>query len=127
MSNIVQKGTARPFVAGLRTAPSTIDLSRKGEQAITVRVEVAELWDAVRISVSPNEPVVTITRYPVEPGDLISAWLNQLDFAATFQNQHAAIGRKGQPAWLGEVQDQSLILESHRRRSGDSGWREDRQ
>jgi hypothetical protein len=43
-----------------------VDLSRKGEQAITVRVEFAEVWDAVRISVSPNEPVVTIKRAALE-------------------------------------------------------------
>jgi hypothetical protein len=66
MSNIVQKGTTTPFVAGLRTPPRALDLSRKGEQAITVRVELAELWDAVRIVASPNEPVVTIKRAALE-------------------------------------------------------------
>ena len=55
MSNIVQKGSTTPFVAGLRTPPRALDLSRKGEQAITVRVELAEVWDAVRILVSPNK------------------------------------------------------------------------
>jgi hypothetical protein len=66
MSNVIQKGSTTPFVAGLRTPPRTIDLSRKGEQAITVRVELAQVWDAVRISVSPNEPVVTIKRAALE-------------------------------------------------------------
>ena len=66
MSNIVEKRSTTPFVASLRTAPRTIDLSRKGEAAITVRVEVAELWDAVRIAASPNEPVVTIKRAALE-------------------------------------------------------------
>jgi hypothetical protein len=66
MSNVVQKRSTKPFVAGLRTPPGTLDLSRTGEPAITVRVEFAELWDAVRMSVSPNEPVVTIKRAALE-------------------------------------------------------------
>jgi hypothetical protein len=66
MSAIVQKGATTPFVAGLRTRSRTIDLARKGEQAILIRVELAELWDAVKISASPNEPVVTIKRAALE-------------------------------------------------------------
>lgn len=66
MSAIVQKTSTTPFVAGLRTPPRTIDLARKGEPALTVRVEIAELWDAVRISASANEPVVTIKRAALE-------------------------------------------------------------
>ena len=62
MSAIIRKESTTPFVAGLRVQPRTIDLSRKGEQAITIRVEFAELWDAVRIRVSPNEPVVSAKR-----------------------------------------------------------------
>ena len=64
MSAIVKTDSA-PFVAGLRTA-MTLDLSRKGEQAITIRVELAEMWDTVRVSVSPNEPVVTVKRAALE-------------------------------------------------------------
>jgi hypothetical protein len=54
-----------PFVTRLRTA-MMLDLSRKGEQAITIRVELAEMWDVVRVSVSPNEPVVTVKRAALE-------------------------------------------------------------
>ena len=66
MSGVVRKDSTTPFVAGLRTAPSTIDLARQGEQSMSVRVEIAELWDAVRIAASPNEPVVTIKRAALE-------------------------------------------------------------
>ena len=66
MSAIVSARSSGPFVAGLRTPPRALDLSRKGEQAMTVRVEVAALWDAVRITVSPNEPVVTVKRAALE-------------------------------------------------------------
>ena len=54
-----------PFVTGLRTRGSTIDLSRGG-QSITVRVEMPEVWDTVRIVASPNEPVASIKRAALE-------------------------------------------------------------
>ena len=66
MSAIVHTGATPPFVTGLRTGSRTIDLARKGEPAILIRVELAELWEAVRISASPNEPVVTIKRAALE-------------------------------------------------------------
>jgi hypothetical protein len=66
MSAIVQKSPTSPFVAALRTGKSSIDLSRAGDPAITVRVEMAELWDAVRVSVSANEPVVSVKRAALE-------------------------------------------------------------
>jgi hypothetical protein len=66
MSAIVRKDSTTPFVGALRTPPGVLDLSRKGEQAITVRVEVADMWDAIRIAVSPNEPVVTVKRAALE-------------------------------------------------------------
>ena len=65
MSAIAKSQSTMPFVAGLRTA-TTLDLARRGEQAITIRVELAEMWDTVRVSVSPNEPVVTVKRAALE-------------------------------------------------------------
>lgn len=51
-----------PFVTGLRSRPGTIDLSRAGESSITIRVEMPDMWDVVRVKASPNEPVVTVKR-----------------------------------------------------------------
>jgi hypothetical protein len=62
MSAIVKKEAEAPFVTGLRSRPRTLDLARKGDTSITVRVEMAEVWDTVRLTVSPNEPVVTVKR-----------------------------------------------------------------
>jgi hypothetical protein len=50
-----------PFVTGLRSRKGTIDLSRGGE-SLTIRVEMPDLWDVVRVKASPSEPVVTIKR-----------------------------------------------------------------
>lgn len=66
MSAIVEKKSAAPFVTGLRSRHGSIDLARKGEPSITIRVEMAEVWDTVRIVASPNEPVVSIKRAALE-------------------------------------------------------------
>jgi len=65
---MTQSGPASrtPFVTGLRARPSTIDLSRAGGASITVRVEVPEVWDTVRIVASPSEPVASIKHAALE-------------------------------------------------------------
>ena len=45
------------FVNGLRSRPGTIDLAVAGTHAITIRVEIPEVWDVVRIRVSPGAAV----------------------------------------------------------------------
>lgn len=55
-----------PFVTTLRSGKKTIDLSRKGDPSITIRVEMAEVWDTVRIVASPTEQVTTIKRAALE-------------------------------------------------------------
>jgi hypothetical protein len=47
-----------PFVSQLRTRGDVLQLAPAGTPAITVRVEVPEVWDTVRAVVSPSESVV---------------------------------------------------------------------
>jgi hypothetical protein len=49
-----------PFVATLRTRPEVITLGQPGEPTITLRVQMAEVWDSVRIEVPPGEPVLAV-------------------------------------------------------------------
>ena len=49
-----------PFVSGLRARPQTMRLAGAGAGAWTVRVQLAELWDAVRLEASPSTPVVDV-------------------------------------------------------------------
>jgi hypothetical protein len=49
-----------PFVTTLRSRRSTIELAPDGVDAITIRVEMPEVWDVVAIRVAPTEPVVTV-------------------------------------------------------------------
>lgn len=55
-----------PFVAQLRTRGDVIELASLGGPAITVRVEMPEVWDAVRMHASPDEHVLTIKRRALE-------------------------------------------------------------
>ena len=55
-----------PFVAQLRTRGDTIELASPGGPAITVRVEMPEVWDAVRVYASPDERVLTVKRRALE-------------------------------------------------------------
>jgi hypothetical protein len=49
-----------PFVTGLRSRASTIRLSPDGVDMVTIRVEMPEVWDVVRIAVALSEPVLTV-------------------------------------------------------------------
>jgi hypothetical protein len=49
-----------PFVTGLRSRRGTIQLSPDGTGAITIRVEMPEVWDVVRVAVAPTEPVLAV-------------------------------------------------------------------
>jgi len=48
------------FVASLRARASTIRLAPEGTTTITIRVQMPEVWDVVRIVVSPTEPVLAV-------------------------------------------------------------------
>ena len=49
-----------PFVTGLRSRPEIIRIGDGGAGAITIRVEMAEVWDVVAIVVAPTEPVLDV-------------------------------------------------------------------
>jgi hypothetical protein len=49
-----------PFVTTLRTRGSTIRIAPEGAATITIRVEMAEVWDVVRIEAAPTQPVIEV-------------------------------------------------------------------
>jgi hypothetical protein len=51
-----------PFVAGLRTRRGVITLARPGEETIAIRVQLPDVWDVVRLDVSPRESVLGVKR-----------------------------------------------------------------
>jgi hypothetical protein len=55
-----------PFVTTLRSRKGTIRLAPEGEQAITVRVEMPDVWDVVRLEVMPGDQVLEVKKYALE-------------------------------------------------------------
>ena len=51
---------ATPFVSQLRSRPGVIRISEDGKPSIMLRAQVFEVWDTVRIQVSPTEPVLAV-------------------------------------------------------------------
>lgn len=46
------------FVNQLRARGTPLQMAAEGVPAITVRVQMAEVWDVIRVIVSPDEPVL---------------------------------------------------------------------
>lgn len=46
-----------PFVSGLRARRDTIHVGKTDGRALTLRVEVPEVWDVVRVSTAPDTTV----------------------------------------------------------------------
>ena len=55
-----------PFVARLRTRGNIIELASPGDAAITIRVEMPEVWDVVRVHASPDERALTVKHRALE-------------------------------------------------------------
>jgi len=55
-----------PFVTTLRSRKSEIRLAPEGAAAITIRVEMPEVWDVVKISAAPTTPVVSVKQVALE-------------------------------------------------------------
>lgn len=49
-----------PFTAQLRARPDAIRLGTGHEPVITLRVQIPEVWDTVRIDAPPDTPVLVI-------------------------------------------------------------------
>jgi len=58
--------TAAPFVSQLRARPETIRLGTPGAPVITVRVQVPEVWDTVRVDAPPDTSVLTLKERALE-------------------------------------------------------------
>jgi hypothetical protein len=49
-----------PFVAQLRSRPGVIRLGSDNQPRITIRVQLAEAWDTVRVETPPAESVAAV-------------------------------------------------------------------
>lgn len=46
-----------PFVTTLRAVPGVLSIGRPGTDVVHLRVQVADVWDTVRIDVAPSDSV----------------------------------------------------------------------
>jgi len=51
-----------PFVAQLRSRPGIVRVGADGQPRITLRVQLAEAWDTVRVETPATEPVASVKR-----------------------------------------------------------------
>ena len=54
--------TAVPFVTTVRTNGEVVRLGTGDEPVLHIRVQVADLWDSIRVDASPSEPVISVKR-----------------------------------------------------------------
>jgi hypothetical protein len=102
-----------PFVAQLRTRGNTIELPTPSGPAITVRVQMLEVWDVVRVHASPDERAITVKRRALEalmPG----AELRDDDYVLKL-NGWEVLDESASLAATGAV-DGSIFLVTNRRR-----------
>ncbi len=101
-----------PFVGQLRARGETLQLAAAGATSIIVRVEMPEVWDTVRVAVSPDEPVIGLkvraleALYPV--GEFHEDFVLKLR-GWDVLDENASIAEAG-------AVDGSIFLLTHRRR-----------
>jgi hypothetical protein len=100
------------FVNTLRARAATIRLAPEGAAAITIRVEMPEVWDVVRIVVAPGEPVLAVKIRALE-ALFPEADLHQ-DFVLKFRGWEI-LDEAASLADVG-VANGSILLLTHRRR-----------
>jgi hypothetical protein len=101
-----------PFVTTLRSRKTEIRLAPPGAGAITIRVEMPEVWDVVAIGVSPNESVLAVKQAALEA--LYPEAQMHADFVVKLRGWEI-LNEAESLADVGVI-DGSILLLTHRRR-----------
>ena len=102
-----------PFVATLRSRRTTIALN-EGAETITIRVEMPEVWDVVRIQVAPTEPALSVKVAALDALYPEAAPSYHADFVLKFRGWEV-LDESSTLADIGVVNG-SILLLTHRRR-----------
>ncbi len=106
-------GSRAPFTANLRSRPgAVIRLGDPGDAVVTVRVQVPEVWDAVRVETPTTEPVLALKVRALD------ALYPNAEFHEDFVvklNGFEVLDENASVADAGAV-DGSIFLLTHRRR-----------
>jgi hypothetical protein len=101
-----------PFVAEIRSRPGTLRLANPGEQVITVRVHVPEVWDTLRCEVSPETSVSLLKQRALEI--LLSDAVNDHEYVVKIMGREVL--EESAPLSAVGVRDGSTLLVTSRRR-----------
>ncbi len=106
-------GARGPFTAELRSRPGTVvRLGDVGEPVITLRVQIPEVWDVVRVETPAAEPVLSVKVRALD------ALFPNAEFHEDFVmklNGFEVLDENASVAEAGAV-DGSIFLLTHRRR-----------
>lgn len=100
-----------PFVGSLRSRRDTVHVGRADGRSFTLRVEVPELWDVVRISAAPDatvEEVKAASLRALNPRANPDAYITKLRGFEVL-DERASVSDAG-------AIDGSIFLVTHRRR-----------
>lgn len=100
------------FVSQLRARTATIKLTPGTAASVTIRVEMPEVWDAVRIVLSPREPLLTVKVRALEA--LFPEAEMHSDFVLKFRGWEI-LDEAAPLSDLG-IGDGAILLLTHRRR-----------
>jgi len=101
-----------PFVTQLRSRPSMIRLGPESADAITIRVEMPEVWDVVAIVVAPSESVLRVKQCALEA--LFPEGQTEANFVLKLRGWEI-LDEMASLADAGAI-DGSILLLTHRRR-----------
>lgn len=101
-----------PFVTTLRARKATIDIAPAETQAITIRVEMPEVWDVVRITAAATQPVLAVKMAALE-ALFPQAEMHQ-DFVLKLRGWEVL--DEGASLQDAGVVDRSILLLTHRRK-----------
>ena len=102
-----------PFVAQLRVRPDVLRLGTGTEPVITVRVQVAEIWDTIRIDAPANTAVSVVKQQALNA--LVPDAPHPEEFM-TKLNAWEVLDERVSLAEAGAVNGSTLLLHYRRRR-----------
>ena len=106
-------GSRGPFTANLRTRPgATIRLGADGQATVSLRVQVPEVWDVIRVETPLSEPVLSVKVRALEA--LLPSAEYHDDFVMKL-NGFEVLDENASVAEAGAL-DGSIFLLTHRRR-----------
>lgn len=101
-----------PFVAQLRARPEAIRLGTDGDPVITVRVQVPEVWDTVRVDAPVETSVLVLKERALDtllPGANQAEWVTKL-------RGFEVLDETASLSAAGVVNGSTLLVTSRRRR-----------